>query len=148
MAHDFKLSVNAILVKDDKILLVKRKDRDVWRIPGGELSLGETVDEAVVAFIKNKLGLDINIKRVVGLYSKPIQNELVVLFEVILQQFSQQLKPSEEYTAADYFDLKKLPENLPDKNYERINDYKEEYEDVVIRTQMSAPSSLKFPSLK
>ena len=148
MAHDFKLSVNAIVVKDDKILLVKRKDRDLWRIPGGELSLGETVDEAVVAFIKNKLGLDINIKRIVGLYSKPIQNELVILFAVTLQKPSQQLKPTDNYTAADYFDLKTLPDNLPDKNYERINDFKEEFEDVVIRTQMSAPSSLKFPSLK
>jgi ADP-ribose pyrophosphatase YjhB (NUDIX family) len=146
MSHDFKLSVNAIIAKDDEILLVKRSDRDMWRLPGGELALGETVDEAIVKMIHQKLGLTISIERVIGLYSKPIQNELVVLFLVKLINKRQTPKPSGNYVAADYYPVDKMPDNFPDKNYERVDDYKENYKDVVIRTQMSAPSSLKFPN--
>ena len=148
MAHDFTLAVNAIAIKDDKILLVKRKDRDMWRLPGGEVSLGETIDEAVMRHIKEKLGLDIRIVNVIGLYSKPIQNELVVLFEVELIDPRQPFKIGGDYQTADFFPVHKLPEKLPDKNYERIQDYLHHYPNVVIRTQMSAPSSLKFPLIK
>ncbi len=148
MAHDFTLAVNAIAIKDNKILLVKRKDRDMWRLPGGEVSLGETIDEAVMRHIREKLGLDIKIVNVIGLYSKPIQNELVVLFEVKLIDPSQEIKIGGDYQTADFFPLDKLPEKLPDKNYERIQDYLQKYPNVVIRTQLSAPSSLKFPLIK
>lgn len=146
MAHDFKLSVNAIIVRNKEILLVKREDRDMWRLPGVELDLGETIDEAVVRMVKEKLGLDVSINRVVGLYSKPIQNELVVLFETDLARKTQP-KPSGNFVVADYFPLDNLPDNFPDKNYERMDDYKKDLPDVILRTQMSAPSSLKFPSL-
>ena len=147
MSHDFKLSVNAIIPKEGEVLLVKRSDRDMWRLPGGELALGETIDESIVKMIHQKLGLTISIERVIGLYSKPIQNELVVLFLVKLMNKRQAPKSSGNYVAADYFPVDQLPDNFPDKNYERVEDYKENYKEVVIRTQMSAPSSLKFPNI-
>jgi len=147
MGHDFLISVNAIIEKDGEILLVKRSDRDMWRLPGAEMSLGETIDESIIKAIHQKLGLTISIDRVIGLYSKPIQNELVVLFSVRLMNKKQAPKPSSNYVAADYFSTDKLPENFPDKNWERVKDYLEKSNEVFIKTQMSPPSSLKYPPL-
>jgi len=147
MAHDFTLSVNAIIVKDNKVLLVKRRDRDMWRIPGGEVSLGETIDEAMVRLIRSKLGLAIAIRRVTGLYSKPIQNELVVVFEAELIDEREEPNLSYNYQEYNYFALDELPEKLPDKNEERLRDFKINAKNPVVKTQMSAPSSLKFPKI-
>lgn len=146
MAHDFKISVNAIVVKGKELLLVKRQDRDMWRLPGGYLNIGETVDEAIIRIVKEKMDLDISIQRVVGLYSKPIDNELVVAFACELTGRSKP-KVGGDLEAVDYFPLDKLPANFPEKNQERLDDYNKKSLETVVRTQMSAPSSLKFNSL-
>jgi len=146
MAHDFKLSVNAIIVKNKEILLVKRADRDMWRLPGGYLNIGETIDEAVIRLVKEKMGLDISIQRVLGLYSKPIDNELVVAF---VCELARKTKPKigGDLVAAKFFSLDKLPDNFPEKNQERLDDYNKNAQETVVRTQMSAPSSLRFDQL-
>jgi ADP-ribose pyrophosphatase len=51
--------VGAIVIKDEKILLVKRNKaphRDLWAIPGGSVEFGETLQEAAereVFIVKN-----------------------------------------------------------------------------------------------
>ena len=55
-----QVAVGAILISNDKILLVKRmKDphRGEWAIPGGSLKLGETLQEAAEREIREETGL-------------------------------------------------------------------------------------------
>jgi len=54
------VAVGAILIKDNKILLVKRnKDpsKGRWAIPGGSVRLGERLQEAVEREIREETGL-------------------------------------------------------------------------------------------
>jgi ADP-ribose pyrophosphatase len=55
-----QVAVGAIVVKDEKILLVKRNKaphKDLWAIPGGSVELGETLQEAAEREVREETGL-------------------------------------------------------------------------------------------
>ena len=55
-----EVGVGAIVIKDSKILLVKRNKnpkKGQWAIPGGSVKLGETLQQAVEREIKEETGL-------------------------------------------------------------------------------------------
>ena len=56
--------VRAIIVKDGKIILIKRTkpNSTYWVFPGGRVEAGETKQQALVREVKEELGLDIAVK--------------------------------------------------------------------------------------
>jgi len=69
-----RLTVDAIIVKEDKILLIKRGHepyRGYWALPGGFVEWGETVEEALKREVMEETGLDVEIKELIGVYSEP-----------------------------------------------------------------------------
>lgn len=69
-----RLTVDAIIVRDEKILLIKRGHepyRGYWALPGGFVEWGETVEEALKREVLEETGLDVEIKKLVGVYSEP-----------------------------------------------------------------------------
>ena len=66
-----KIILNAssvIIVKDDMILLQKRKDNQKWGLIGGILELNETYEEAAIREAKEETGLDISLDYFLGIY--------------------------------------------------------------------------------
>ena len=54
------------------IVLIKRKNPPVgYALPGGFVEVGETVEEAVIREMKEAVGLDFQIERILGVFSKP-----------------------------------------------------------------------------
>ena len=56
------LGVGAIIIREGKILLEKRKNepgRGKWSIPGGVVNLGESPELAVVREVKEETGLEV-----------------------------------------------------------------------------------------
>lgn len=60
-----------ILNEEQEVLLQKRSDVGLWGIPSGHVEPGETVTNAAVREVLEETGLDIRIKRLVGIYSEP-----------------------------------------------------------------------------
>ena len=55
------VGIGAVIVKEDKILLEKRKNspgRGKWSIPGGLVELGESLEQAVIRELKEETCLD------------------------------------------------------------------------------------------
>lgn len=68
------LAVDAVILEDERIVLVKRKNppfQDRWALPGGFVEYGETVEEAVRREVQEETGLDVKIEKLVGVYSDP-----------------------------------------------------------------------------
>jgi 8-oxo-dGTP diphosphatase len=68
------IAVDAMIGRDDKILLIKRKNepfKGQWALPGGFVEYGESAEEAVIREVKEEANLDISIKALLGVYSKP-----------------------------------------------------------------------------
>jgi mutator protein MutT len=56
------IGVGAVIIKDGKILLEKRKNepgKGKWSIPGGLVELGESVEQTVIREVKEETGLEV-----------------------------------------------------------------------------------------
>lgn len=66
-------SVEAIIKKDNSLLFLKRNNtpaKDEWWFPGGRVRKGETLKESLHREIKEETGLEIEIIRFVGVYTR------------------------------------------------------------------------------
>lgn len=65
-------STTAIVTDDSgRIALVKRKDNQLWALPGGGMELGESIEEGAVREVKEETGLDVEVVSLVGVYTNP-----------------------------------------------------------------------------
>jgi 8-oxo-dGTP diphosphatase len=68
------LTVDALIIYERKIVLIRRKNppyKDFFAIPGGFVEVGETVEAATVREAKEETGLDIELLKLLGVYSDP-----------------------------------------------------------------------------
>src|SRR5438067_7769104 len=107
-AH-FRIGVNALIFDQGRILLAHRRDIDWWNLPGGGMEVGETVDEAVVREVREETGLEVQVEQLVGVYSKPQKQEVVLTFRCAVTGGG--LSETEESRECRYF----LPSALPTK---------------------------------
>lgn len=87
-ANSIVPAASAIVVNDEgKILLQKRKDNDLWALPGGAMEVGESIADTVIRETKEETGLDVIPEYVVGIYTDP---KHIVAFSdgEVRQQFS------------------------------------------------------------
>ena len=56
---------------DKRVLLQKRADVGLWGIPSGHVEPGETLLNAAVREVMEETGLEVRIKRLIGIYSDP-----------------------------------------------------------------------------
>lgn len=64
-------AVGCITDDEGRILLEHRVDNDLWALPGGTHDFGESIVETVVREVREETGLDVEVTRLVGLYTDP-----------------------------------------------------------------------------
>lgn len=57
--------------ENGRILLTRRRDNDLWTIPGGGMEPGETIAETALREVKEETGVDVEVVGLVGIYSNP-----------------------------------------------------------------------------
>ena len=69
------LTVDVIIENEHgEVLLMRRNTepfKDTWVLPGGFVEAGETVEQAALREVKEEVGLDITLNRLLGVYSTP-----------------------------------------------------------------------------
>ena len=116
-----KLTADGLVMKDKKILLIKRKNypfKDKWALPGGFVEYGEKTEDAVVREIFEETGLKTKIKHLIGVYSDPDRDPRwhTVSVVYLLEICSGKLKSGDDASDAKFFDLNQLPELSFDHN--------------------------------
>lgn len=77
MHENPKLTVDAVLVKGDEILLVRRGRepfQGLWALPGGFVDVGETTESACLRELLEETGLKGVIVGLLGVYSDPARD--------------------------------------------------------------------------
>jgi ADP-ribose pyrophosphatase YjhB (NUDIX family) len=118
------LGVNIAIIQDGKVLLTKRRDFEVWCLPGGEVDNGETLVEAAKREAREEVGLDVQLEHLVGIHSRPqwlsvgshvvVFSERVVGGELTIQK--------NEVMEARYFSLDELPDEMLLGHHQQIHD--------------------------
>ncbi|MFE5709923.1 NUDIX domain-containing protein [Streptomyces sp. NPDC056501] len=54
-----------------RVLLQRRRDNDLWALPGGAMDMGDSLPGTAVREVKEETGLDVEITGLVGTYTDP-----------------------------------------------------------------------------
>ncbi|EKE11317.1 MAG: NUDIX hydrolase [uncultured bacterium] len=143
MKEIFTIGVFGI-IRDEKnrILFVLRNDYDLWNLPGGGLEKGESPWEGVIREIKEETGLNAEVIRLIGVYSKPDKDEVVFSFEC--KVIDGELTLNEEAKDIRYFPFNEIPNNTSKKQVERVRDMLEGADDGVIMKIQRGKSSIEL----
>lgn len=122
------VAVNAIIVTDDnRFILTQRADTGRWCLPGGLVEFGETIQGATVREVKEEIGIDCVIEKLVGIYSTnnlkdvPIakRNSIIIAFKCRIEQGVPGL--SDEVTQVGFFNLENIPDTIIQNQRIRIS---------------------------
>ena len=120
-----KITADGAILKDGKILLIKRKNnpfKNKWALPGGFVEYNERVEDACIREILEETGLRTKIIELIGIYSDPNRDPRghVITAVYMLEIDSGEVKGGDDALDAKFFDL----DNLPDLSFDH---------DVIIR---------------
>ncbi|MSP14720.1 MAG: NUDIX domain-containing protein [Chloroflexi bacterium] len=107
----------AAVVRDEKLLLIRRHDNDLWALPGGLVDIGETLAEAALRELREEVHLEGKVSALLGIFdsrfwgsrSKTQMYHFIFLVDV----GDGQPAPSPEATEIGYFAATELPQLSP-----------------------------------
>ncbi len=109
-----KLTVDGVIIKEGKILLIKRNRepfKNKWSLPGGYVEYNEKVEDAVIRELSEETGLKVEIKKLFGVYSDPCRDPrghtITIVF--LMNIFGGILKSGDDASDARFFDIKSIP---------------------------------------
>lgn len=132
----FRIGVFALIFDQGRVLLGLRRDIDWWNLPGGGMEAGETVDEALHREVLEETGLEVEVEQLVGIYSKPQKQEVVLTFRCRIVDGT--LHPTDEIRESRYFVPDALPHNTLPKHRQRVEDAMLNSQTAIIRAQRTS----------
>ena len=107
-----QVAVGAIVIADEKILLVKRNKaphKDLWALPGGSVEPGETLQEAAEREILEETGLIIKAKKPVYTFDLIEQDDKgniqfhYVIVDLLAEYISGEIRAADDALDARWF---------------------------------------------
>ena len=134
MKAQFIIGAFGIIFDEQKrVLLVHRKDYDLWNLPGGTLEDFESPKNAVIREVKEETGLDVEISKLLGVYNKENKNDMA--FSFLCKVIGGEITLNDEADKIEYFETDKLPPNTVPKQVERIQDAISNPSEIIFKTQ-------------
>lgn len=117
------LAVNVAVIHEGKILLTQREDFETWVLPSGGVEEGESLAQAAIREVKEETGLDVELTRLVGVYSRlgNLSPGYVVMFAARAVGGERSVQPGETI-AVEWFAFADIPTPLSVGHYRRIQD--------------------------
>ncbi|MCZ7400180.1 MAG: NUDIX hydrolase [Candidatus Methanoperedens sp.] len=114
------LTVDALIIFEGKLVLIRRRNppfKNHFALPGGFVEVGETVEAAVIREAKEETGLDIEIIKLLGVYSDPLRDPRGHTVSVCyLAKGRGNLKAGSDAKDIGLFGLDEMPELAFDHN--------------------------------
>jgi 8-oxo-dGTP diphosphatase len=112
------LTVDIVIARSDgSVVLVRRRHdpfKGEWAIPGGFVEYGETVEEAAKREAKEETGLDVELTKIVGVYSDPNRDPRGHTISIcfLAREVGGELRADSDAKDAKYFHPSSLPSRL------------------------------------
>lgn len=121
------VAADGLIVIDDKLVLIRRKFypfEGKLALPGGMVEYDERVEDAVLREMKEETGLDVEIVKLLGVYSEPGRDPRghVVSTAYVLKRVGGELRSGDDAKAIELVDIDEIPDLAFDHN-EIIGDF-------------------------
>lgn len=130
------ITADGILIKNQQILLVKRKNQPFkgkWALPGGFVEYEEKTEDTVIREVLEETGLKTKINQLAGVYSDPDRDPRghTITVAYILDIIGGELVAGDDASDVKFFNVKELP-NLSFDHSKIINEVLQRfYHDVL-----------------
>ena len=110
-----KVTADGVVIKDNKILLVKRKNppfKGRWALPGGFVEYKEKTEDTVLREVLEETGLKTKIRHLAGVYSDPDRDPRghTITVVYLLEITGGGLKSGDDASDAKFFNINDLPD--------------------------------------
>ena len=109
------VGVGAVIIKEDKIALIKRGNepaRGKWTIPGGLVELGESPEKAVVRETKEETGLDVDDPSLMDVVSNVnLDGRGKIKYHYVIIDYLVHVKAGTAQASSDAVELRWVPFN-------------------------------------
>lgn len=135
------IAVNVAVIHEGKILLTKREDFETWILPSGGVEEGESLAQAAIRETKEETGLDVELTRLVGVYSRlsNMSPGYTVLFAAKPVGGEQKCQEGETI-AVEWFAFDEIPGPLSLGHERRIKDAIEGASGLVVLQEFNLPA--------
>jgi ADP-ribose pyrophosphatase YjhB (NUDIX family) len=117
------LAVNVAVIQENKILLTQREDFETWIMPSGGVEDNESIAQAAIRETKEETGLDVEVTKLVGIYSRLGNMSPVHAVLFVAKPIGGKIKCQEgETIAVEWFSFDELPSPLSLGQRKKIDD--------------------------
>jgi 8-oxo-dGTP diphosphatase len=120
------VSIDAVIIKDGKVLLIQRgaePNKGFWGTPGGYVGWDETLEDTVKREVKEETGLDVVKTILIGVYSSPSRHPKQVINVVYATEIKDgEIKYGDDATDAKWFSIDSLPKPMALDHRQNIQD--------------------------
>jgi colanic acid biosynthesis protein WcaH len=109
------LCVDGFIVKDNKILLLKRNNYPAlgeWWVPGGRVIKNETLNDAMIRKIKDEIQLDSEVVEQIGITETIFETKHTINICFLVKINSHNIILNSEHSEYKWFSENELPTNL------------------------------------
>jgi 8-oxo-dGTP diphosphatase len=140
------LGVIVAVIDDGRVLLTKREDFEVWCLPGGSVEEGESLAAAGIREAREETGLDVQLTRLVGVYSRlggglPDVHAVLYTANPVGGELRMQ---AGETVAVAFFPFDDLPREMLFGHQRRISDAIRNAGGVSVRQEISLPDKTQY----
>jgi ADP-ribose pyrophosphatase YjhB (NUDIX family) len=120
------VSVDAVIVKEDTVLLIQRgvePYKGFWGTPGGYVEWDESTEDAVRREVHEETGLTVTNVKMVNIYSDPARHPkqtINIVYKVEVEDGEP--KANDDAEAVEWFSLESLPEQMAFDHKQNIHD--------------------------
>ena len=100
-----------VIVENNKILLNKDKKDDFWKIIGGQVQEGESLEQTAIREVKEEMGIDIKIIKPMNSMVLWKKDKAIVLIHYLAQRIGQ-VKPGPDILEWKWIDIDNPPSNV------------------------------------
>ena len=116
--------VRIILIKNNKVVLLKHVYENGWYFPGGGVKRGETLEKAIKREVKEEVSGKVNKMELFGVYTNLIEGKTDHISVFVSSDFKIGISDSSEIATVKEFNINKLPTNITPGTRRRIEEYK------------------------
>ncbi|MBK6644840.1 MAG: NUDIX domain-containing protein [Anaerolineales bacterium] len=134
------LAVNVAVIHEGKILLTQREDFETWILPSGGVEDGESLAQAAIRETREETGLDVELTRLVGVYSRLSNMPPVHAVLFAAKPIGGEIQCQEgETIAVQWFDFDKIPSPLSAGHGRRIEDARSGVSGICVLQEFAFP---------
>lgn len=109
----YNVGVGGAVVRDDRLLLVRRasrRGRGNWQVPGGFVEQDETIEQAVVREVAEEAGVETQVQGVLGVRNRydPDNGNSIYIVLLLSPLMGEPQPDQQEVDRAEYFTLDEI----------------------------------------